>query len=107
MNHGRLIDCASPDALRQKLGEGCYEVRAGDQRAARELLQRSEGVTSVEFFGSVLHLFMDTSRTSAETLVAELERRGLGAASCRRIVPSLEDVFIAMDRLSGAGSGPN
>ncbi len=107
MNHGRLIDCASPDALRQKLGEGCYEVRAGDQRAARELLQRSDGVTSVEFFGSVLHLFMDTSRTSAETLVAELERRGLGAASCRRIVPSLEDVFIAMDRLSGAGSGPN
>src|SRR6201986_3786720 len=28
MNHGRLIDCASPDALRQKLGEGCYEVKA-------------------------------------------------------------------------------
>jgi ABC-2 type transport system ATP-binding protein len=107
MNRGRLIDCAAPDALRHKIGEGCYEVRTGDQRAARELLQRSEGVTSVEFFGAALHLFMDPSRTSPDAFILELERSGLGPASCQRIVPSLEDVFIAMDRRTGAGGGAN
>ena len=33
MNHGRLIDCASPDALRQKLGEGV--LRSPRRRPAR------------------------------------------------------------------------
>lgn len=98
MNHGHLIDCDSPDALRQKLVGGCYEVRAANQRAARELLQRSEGVVSVEFFGSVLHLVLDAARTSPDTLMLELERAGRGPASFRNIAPSLEDVFIAMKR---------
>jgi ABC-2 type transport system ATP-binding protein len=107
MNRGRLIDCAAPEALRHKMGEGCYEVRTGDQRAARLLLQRSEGVTSVEFFGAALHLFMEPSRTSPDAFMLDLERSGLGPASCQRIVPSLEDVFIAMDRRTGAGGEAN
>jgi drug efflux transport system ATP-binding protein len=102
MNHGRLIDCAPPDTLRHGLEKGCYEVVAGDPRAARELLRRSDGVLSVEFFGATLHLFLEPKQTSPQTLQRELEGAELGAASFRPIVPSLEDVFIAMERVQGA-----
>jgi hypothetical protein len=50
---------------------------------------------------------MDPSRTSPDAFILELERSGLGPASCQRIVPSLEDVFIAMDRRTGAGGVAN
>ena len=107
MNHGHLIDCDSPDALREKLGKGCYEVRSADQRASRALLQQSAGVVSVEFFGAVLHLVMDSSRTSVDVLNVELERGGQGRASFQPIAPSLEDVFIAMKRATGDDAGLN
>jgi ABC-2 type transport system ATP-binding protein len=107
MNHGRLIDCAAPDVLRSGLGQGCYEVRAHDPRAARERLRRSEGVLSVEFFGATLHLFLDGLRTSSEALGKDLEEAGLGAATFQPIVPSLEDVFIAMERAESASAKAN
>src|SRR5215831_10153155 len=36
MDRGRLVCCDSPDALRRQMQENWYEVRAGDQRRARE-----------------------------------------------------------------------
>ena len=39
MNHGQMIRCESPQALKQTLKEACYEVQTSDQRAAREVLQ--------------------------------------------------------------------
>ena len=65
MHQGRLIRCDSPEALRHHLKEECYEVEAQDLRAARERLQASEGVVSVQLAGSTLHVFIDPSRTSA------------------------------------------
>jgi len=98
LHQGRLIRCDAPDALRSGLEEVCYEVSGPDPRAAREFLQGVEEVLSVEPAGTVLHLFLSPGRTSAEALARRLDEQGLGPATFREIVPSLEDVFIARVR---------
>jgi ABC-type multidrug transport system ATPase subunit len=98
MYKGRLIQCDAPDAVRRQLPEDCYQVEAPDPRGARELLIQSEGVLSVEPSGATLHLFLSAAQTSPEVLRRKLEQDGHGPAVFQRIVPSLEDVFIAQVR---------
>jgi ABC-2 type transport system ATP-binding protein len=98
MYRGRLIQCDAPETVRHQMAEHCYQVEAPDPRAAREYLRRAEGVLSVEPCGATLHLFLVPARTSPEALRMNLDQSGLGPAAFRRIVPSLEDVFIALVR---------
>jgi hypothetical protein len=71
-------------------------VQSPNQRAAKQALQSEEGVVSVEPSGATLHLFLAPSKTSVEALQGTLNNKNLGQAEFRPIVPSLEDVFIAM-----------
>ena len=98
MYRGRLIQCDAPEAARRQIPEDCYQVEAPDPRAARELLLKSDGVLCVEPSGATLHLFLSSARTSPEELGRQLEKEGHGPAVFQRIMPSLEDVFIAQVR---------
>ncbi len=96
MDKGRLIRCDTPDALQDQLEEDCYEVHCQDPRAARALLAGSPGVSSVEFSGYTLHLFLSPSETSPEALQAILDQAGCAPARLTLIRPSMDDVFIAL-----------
>ncbi len=93
MDHGSLIHCDTPEALKRQLEETCYEVEAADQDAARRLLKQQPGVVSVEMSGAALHALVSPSGASAESL-----QQALPQAKIRRIEPSLEDVFLALVR---------
>lgn len=95
MYKGRLIQCDAPDAVRSQMPEDCYQVEAPDPRGAREVLLKSEGVLCVEPSGATLHLFLSSARTSPDELRRQLDKDGHGPAVFERIMPSLEDVFIA------------
>jgi ABC-2 type transport system ATP-binding protein len=97
MHRGRLICCDSPEALRNQLGETCYEVECTDQRAAREYLASAEGVLSVAPAGAKLHVFLPAGHGPAL-----LEER-IRPATFTSILPSLEDVFIALIRKAQHG----
>jgi ABC-2 type transport system ATP-binding protein len=92
MHQGRLIRCDTPAALREGMEEICYRLEAADTRATRLALAGQPGVLSVEPSGPNLHLFLDERTTSIEKLAAVAQFRQ------ERIVPSLEDVFIALVR---------
>jgi hypothetical protein len=77
--------------------EVCYEVKAENPRVVRELLRNAEGVVSAEPAGTTLHVFLTPDRTSPDKL-----RDQAGSAEFRQIVPSLEDVFIALVRKAEA-----
>ncbi|MEO7649084.1 MAG: ABC transporter ATP-binding protein, partial [Bryobacteraceae bacterium] len=96
LHKGRLIRCDSPYAMKHGMDEQCFEVVTADPRAARAVLEKAEGVASVEPAGASLHLFLKPGRTSPERLGQVLGRE----ATFRPIVPSLEDVFIALVRKS-------
>lgn len=92
MYEGRMIKCDTPTALRQGMTETCYRLEGEDTRATRLKLAAQPGVVSVEPSGPNLHLFLDEKVTSIEKLAA------LAPFRYHEIVPSLEDVFIALVR---------
>jgi len=98
LDRGRLIRCDAPENLRRQMQANCYELEAANLRAARELLQSCAGVVSAEPSGAALHLFLEPAHTSLETLTKKLDEKRLGPAVFRPILPSLEDVFIALIR---------
>ncbi|HBY60169.1 MAG TPA: multidrug ABC transporter ATP-binding protein [Solibacterales bacterium] len=89
MNRGRLVRVDSPLALRTRIDETCHAVAAPDPRAARAWLESQPGVVSAQPSGAELHVFLAPG-VRAEDLAA---RSGF---EFRPIVPSLEDVFIAL-----------
>jgi len=98
LHQGRLVCCAAPDRLKTGLEEACFEVQAADLRGARGILEGSPGVVGVEPAGAFLHLFLSPEKTSADILRAALAARGFEGTVFRQIVPTLEDVFIALVR---------
>jgi ABC-2 type transport system ATP-binding protein len=92
MYEGRMIRCAPPAAMRHGLEEACYRVTAADTRTLRRFLTSQPGVLAAEPSGPAVHVFIDEKATSIEKLAA------LNAFTYERIVPSLEDVFIALVR---------
>jgi ABC-2 type transport system ATP-binding protein len=98
MYEGRMIRCDAPAAMRHGLEEACYRVHSvrpdgsDDTRALRPILKGQPGVLAVEPSGAAVHVFLDEKTTSIEKLAA------LSPFTYERIVPSLEDVFIAMVR---------
>src|ERR1700735_287184 len=98
MYKGRLIRCESPDLMRNSLDEVCYAIETPNLRDMRDKLRSCAGVLSVESSGDSLHVLLMPERTSAEDLRRQLERSGRGPPVFQRILPSLEDVFIALVR---------
>jgi ABC-2 type transport system ATP-binding protein len=98
MNRGRLLRCEAPDVLRRGMEEPCFEVEARDIRRTREALESMPEVLSAEPAGAVLHVFLAPQGEPAAALERTLAGAGLGPAVIKPIVPSLEDVFIAILR---------
>lgn len=92
MDHGRIIRCDTPVALKKGLDEKFYRIRSGDNRALREKLGKEPGVLTVEPSGADLHLFLNPKAASVEALAAK------AGFEFHEISPSLEDVFIALIR---------
>lgn len=90
MYQGRMIQCDTPNQLKRNLKQECYRVTSADNRKTREILVRQPGVLAAQPTGADLHLFLEPERTSIETL------RGIAEFDFYRILPSLEDVFIAL-----------
>ncbi len=98
MDRGKLIRCDSPAALRTQIEEVCYRVDSPDRRHAREILLKQNGVVSVEPSGPALHLFLSPGIAPA-ALESALSAQNV-PAKFEKILPSLEDVFIALIRKS-------
>jgi ABC-2 type transport system ATP-binding protein len=98
MDHGRLIELDTPDAIKQALPEACYEVHCSGNRLARELLSNAAGVLSADPSGAAVHVFADPQAVSEQSVKQILTSGGLADVNVRRIVPSLEDMFIALIR---------
>ena len=95
IDQGKLIRCDSPAGLKQSLEERCYEVSSANLRRVRAWLEMQPTVLTVDPFGSVLHMFTSSDVTS---LIQGLKAQGIDDAAVREIVPSLEDIFIALVR---------
>jgi ABC-2 type transport system ATP-binding protein len=106
MHAGRVIAEGTPGALRAGLGDGALlEVRTGDLLGALALLERLPEARAISAFGTALHVRVDEPARDGRRLQAALEAAGHTPVALRRIVPSLEDVFIHAIEQAGDGRG--
>ncbi len=92
MHRGRMIRCDTPAALKESLEETCYRVHFPHPEEARPLLEREPGVLGVYHAGIEYHLFVNERLSKVEDL------QKVTPFTYQLIVPSLEDVFIALER---------
>lgn len=95
MHRGRILMDDTPHRIKGSLGFPMVELRTADARRAEDVLGDVEGVRSVSIYGDRLHVAMEQSGV-AEQVVGRLEKAGVAVTEHRTILPSLEDVFIAM-----------
>ncbi len=95
MHQGKFLLMDTPQVLRESLPEACFELRGDDMREVRDRLRRLASVSSVELAGNSVHVFLKAG-------AGELELQGaIPGAEFRRVLPSLEDVFISTVRNAG------
>ncbi|MCC7340415.1 MAG: ABC transporter ATP-binding protein [Bryobacterales bacterium] len=98
MYKGRLIREDTPQAIRSQMRQNCYAIACDHPREARAFLLEQPGVLSAETSGGALHVFLSQNGGRAAELAHALEARGQSGVTVRPILPSLEDVFIALVR---------
>ena len=96
MDHGRVVACDAPTALRRLLPGSLLELRGVSAEAALRVLERLPEVRKVEVFGETLHVSIGDADSALPAIQAALQEACLRDAQLRQIPPSLEDVFIAV-----------
>ena len=97
LHEGQVLALDRPGHLRASLTGTLFEVMVPEPRPAREILAARSDLAGVQVFGDRLHVWMSgDDPIAAEAQLTSVARgSGIGAAHIRRILPSLEDVFIA------------
>ena len=101
MSQGRVLVADEPRNLQQQLPEAVLELRAQPLEQARTIARAAAGVAAVQVFGTTLHILTDQPDAAEAALAASLAAGGIAVASLRRILPSVEDVFVSMTQHQG------
>lgn len=99
MNRGRLMACDDPGSLKATMQGELLEVVAEPRAVARSALRDLPLIRSLEVFGDRLHALVPSAETAEPQVRQTLEAHGARVLGIRRIVPSLEDVFVS--RITG------
>lgn len=95
MHKGKVIIEDQPKNVRNSVGLPMVEVWTDQARAAGEIARAVHGVTSVSVYGDRLHIGLE-GKDHAAGVLSMLAQEGISIKDHRDILPSLEDVFIAM-----------
>lgn len=102
MDHGRLIACETPAALRRLLPGTLLELRGPAPEAAAPFLARLPQVKEAHVFGDTLHLMVGEAADDPAHVEAALRAQGFPEVRLRPVLPSLEDVFVTLLRQRSA-----
>jgi len=97
MDRGRLLVTDAPHDIRRSLSVSMMEILTPRARTARAILNDVEGVPTVTIYGDRLHVALE-SPDKGKTVLDLLSSNGVPVTGTRSIIPSLEDVFIALTR---------
>jgi len=95
MYQGRLVSVSSPDGLKDGMTGTLLEVECDRPSDAEALLEGEPGVLRTAVHGVRLHVTVEHEMRTGGVL-KRLRSAGMDVAGAEVILPSLEDVFIAM-----------
>jgi drug efflux transport system ATP-binding protein len=98
MDHGRLIACDTPSALRGLLPGTLLELRGPAPEAAASILAHLPEVRESHVFGDSLHLIVADTLGGPARIEEALRAQGVPVGQLRSITPGLEDVFVTLLR---------
>jgi len=104
LDHGRVIALDEPGNLQAAAPGVLIEVIVTPVRRALETARRLVAAERVQLFGDRLHVRL-ADGGGIEPLTSALRTAGLDVSGVRRIVPTLEDVFIEKLAADGAVAG--
>jgi len=93
MHRGRLIQCDTPQKLKEGIPGLLLELETDRPRIAREILAGHLGWNRISLFGGMLHLYAG-DQAEAERAKVILQQAGITVLAEKAITPTLEDVFI-------------
>jgi ABC-2 type transport system ATP-binding protein len=98
MYQGQIIVCDVPERIKGMVTGELLELRPSDLRRAEPLVAGLEGVTEVQTYGDLLHVFVDSVARRQEPLLAALQAAEIEAISLRQTRPRMEEAFISLVR---------
>lgn len=93
---GMLVASGSPDQLSDRIEASVLVVESPEPRKLSRFLEEQEYVHSTAQVGNTLRVMVDREiRDPAAQVEKAIRSNGLGLDACRKVRPSLEDVFVA------------
>lgn len=98
MKDGQIVREGKPTQLRDAFEGNVIEARVTDGHYVKDLLKVLPGIKDVRTFGDRLHIIVDPVDTDAviAEIVDAVAKSGYELIEVKRILPSLEDVFISL-----------
>ena len=96
MSDGGLLRIDDPTSLKKTMRGDVVEVVCQPVRPAFAILKGQRSVREVQMFGDRLNVVIDDAGRDMPALTSLLQSSGIEIRSQRRIVPSLENVFISL-----------
>ena len=95
IHRGNMLIIDEPAKVKQTFGIPMIEISTPEARTARDFVASLPGVRSVNMYGDRLHIAMENTELAGKIL-DQLRAKGFPVEGEREIIPSLEDIFIAM-----------
>jgi ABC-2 type transport system ATP-binding protein len=97
MYRGRVIALGAPDDLKRELtSHQLLDLESSDARESMRVLDGMEGLGDVAVFGGGLHITVDDADAAIAAIRERLTAHGIELTRLERILPSMEDVFVAL-----------
>ncbi len=95
---GKIVECDSPEIIRQKIGGEVIKVISSDWQKAREVILPLKGILEVQSYGEALHVLVDSANKRLNIINKALQKNKLELHEIRVIKPRMEEAFISLIR---------
>jgi len=96
LDHGRLVHCDTPAALRQRMPGRLIAIASPQARAVLAALDGMPGIVAARLVGDRVHAVVRDAGTAATDLAARLDAAAVPYTHVGEEPPSVEDVFVAL-----------
>jgi ABC-2 type transport system ATP-binding protein len=98
MYAGKLVECDTPLAIRNRLEGEVIQVQAGDWQAVLETVAGLEGIREAQTYGESVNLLVDNGKKRLREVERALKKSGIQYRSIRIAPARMEEAFNSLIR---------
>lgn len=95
---GSIVACDTPGAIKALVPGALLQFTPSDLPRAEHLVASMNGVTEIQTYGRMLHVFVDDGRRRSGEIEDVLAEHGVVCEGMRQIEPRMEEAFITLLR---------